>query len=104
MVITRISIKPQEDGVLIFDVSGALITETGHKISEVSFSNESWYSKERKIDVPVEVYTEALKMFTAFLPIMSEKVNGIFKELPAPATTPTATEGVVVEGLDDLPF
>jgi hypothetical protein len=85
VVITRISIELEEGkDEPTYNVTGKLLTEQGMNVSEVHFTNQSWYDESKKIKIPWAANIHSAEIFQAFIPVVSEKINGIFKALPAP--------------------
>jgi hypothetical protein len=92
-LITKISIELEGDTPK-YTVSGKLLTEQGMAVSDFIFMSEkSYWSEDKVIEVPMGIHFHSAEIFKALTPVIYKKINGLFKELPAPK-----------QGEEELPF
>jgi len=80
-IITEINIELREDSPT-WTVKGQLLTQQGMKVSDFFFSNISYFSEDKKIDVPLEANYHAKELFQQFTPVIMEKLGNMFTALP----------------------
>lgn len=81
-VITSVTVEIDKDEP-VYTVSGNLLTEHGMKVSTFQFSNRDWYSEQSKISIPYLVHAWSAEIFKALNPVVRDKINGMFKQLPS---------------------
>ena|SRR5438552_5644644 len=64
-----------------FDVSGSLLTREGRDVAGFSFSSQSWYSEDHKIDIKPEVHKLAADIFKLLNIEVYRKMNDIYPAL-----------------------
>jgi hypothetical protein len=78
-IVTKISIELDEEKPTWW-ITGALISESGKKISEFGMSNSHW-DDSKNIEIPVEAQMLGRQLFEVFMPILRKQVDGEFKVL-----------------------
>lgn len=81
-IVTSIGIE-LDDEKPKYTVKGWLVTEHGQRISEFMFWTDC-YADTYKLEVPVEIHQIAAELFRNMTPVIYKKINGMYKELPAP--------------------
>ena len=79
-LVEEVHLTLKEDGLVIY-VSGGMYTKQGKKVSSFAFSSD-WYS-DSKIEIPPAIHPHVREIFEQLTPIIYEKLNGVYKALPA---------------------
>lgn len=109
-VITRLSTELRTDSEgnpsVAITLTGEYRTSFGRKVSEFMFWTDS-YSEESKIEIPQEIKDSLHEVFKNLTPILYDKVNHMYKELPVIAKEEPVKEAEKAEeeiNPDDIPF
>lgn len=108
-VITRMTVELKEgsDGEKEVEItlSGNYLTAQNRVVSDFLFWNMSW-SDEKKIEVPQDVKDQLRAVFERMTPILYDKVNHMYKELPVVASEAKVDVEPVKEEIDEdeIPF
>ena len=81
-IVTSIGIELDDDQPR-YTVKGWLVSEHGLRVSEFMFWSNS-YGDTNKIEIPIEIHRYSAEIFKAMTPVIHKKINGMYKELPAP--------------------
>jgi len=81
-IVTSIGIELEEDQPK-YTIKGWLVSENGLRVSEFMFWSNS-YGDQNKIEIPVEIHRFSADIFRAMTPVIYKKINGLYKQLPAP--------------------
>lgn len=88
-VITRLTTELRTDSEgnpsVDLTISGEYRTSFGRKVSEFMFWTGS-YSDESKIEIPQEIKDQLKDVFNQLTPLLYDKVNHMYKELPVVAS------------------
>lgn len=66
-----------------YTIKGWLVSEQGQRVSEFMFWSNS-YGDTNKIEIPVEMHQISAELFKVVTPVIYKKINGLYKQLPAP--------------------
>lgn len=104
-LITKVNIELKDEGKVEITATVQLLTEQNKVISEVWFSNNTWMSDERKIEIPVDVHIQIGEIFRKLTPVVYQKMNDSYTQLPA-VTSKKKVKTVPQEEInpDDIPF
>jgi hypothetical protein len=80
-IVTSISVTIQENGEVLWEVSGKLISNNGVEVSNFRYYSKSWDDK-LKLKIPIEADMHGEALFKIFQQPIIEKINGVFKQLP----------------------
>lgn len=80
-VITHIEIELKGEKP-VWTIRGKLITKQGMAISGFYFSNETWISEDKQIEIPINANVLGRELFVNFTPVIMEKLGNMFKQLP----------------------
>ena len=73
-LVTRVSIDLEGEKPK-YVISGWLTTDSGRKVSEFSFWSETWVSKDKQIEIPIDVHRYAAEIFKTLKPLIYLKLN-----------------------------
>lgn len=111
-VITRLSVELKEtsngEKDVEITVQGNYLTAQNRVVSDFMFWNMSW-SEEKKLDVPQEIKDQLKAVFNQLTPLLYDKVNHMYKELPVVASeaqtdVKEVKEDETVQTEDEIPF
>lgn len=107
-LMTSFDVELQDGGNVKLNVKGGLLTEQGKVVSDFWFSNSTWISDDKKLEIPVKVHMLIGEIFKEMTPVIYQKLNDSYKALPAKvvSTDKKKSDKKVTEEInpDDIPF